>query len=175
MFWIRNLRAPVEEVWPIVSTRRGLERWWIVPPTRFELRVGGEFRHHWTNSIVDFREGSFIDFAEPTGTYLGTGGMRIELLPADSDSTVFVFLDTWGPRVEPPNKEEEQPGGPGTPWAGVAAGWHEMMDRLEATFDDGAPRPAYDELCRFYASYLTNLYRWHRMVQPSDERQTGNS
>lgn len=168
MFWIRNLHAPIRDVWSTVSTKEGLARWWIVPPEHFELRVGGEFRHHWNNTIADFREGAFIDFAEPTGTYKGTGGMRFELTSSGSDSTLFTFLDTWGPRVQPPTGAERQPGGPGTPWAGVAAGWHQMVDGIDGIFDRAAPHPTYDELRRFYSTYLEDLYRLHDMVQRID-------
>jgi uncharacterized protein YndB with AHSA1/START domain len=173
MFWIRTLHAPLRDVWSMVSTQAGLERWWIVPPERFELRVGGEFRHHWNNTIADVREGSFIDFAQPTGAYKGTGGMRFELAASGNDSTLFTFLDTWGPRVIPPGGEEPQPGGAGTPWAGVAAGWHHMMDGIDRIFDLEAPHPTYDELRRFYSTYLSDLYRLHDMVQRIDGRSTG--
>lgn len=165
MFWTRNLAAPIRDVWSMVSTKEGLERWWIVPPRQFELRLGGAFSHHWENTITDFRARTFIDFAEPTGIYKGTGGMRFELAASGNDSTSFTFLDTWGPRVTPPAGEEPQPGGPGTPWAGVAAGWHHMMDGIERIFDPAAPHVTYDELRRFYAFYLKDLYRLHDMVQ----------
>jgi|GEM_PF-1383870 len=172
MFWIRSLCAPVEQVWPMVSTRTGLERWWIVPPTRFELRKGGRFNHHWNNTIVDFREAEYIDFAENSAEYAGTGGMRFELAAANGSSTRFIFLDTWGRDMTPPAETGgEQPGGPGTPWAGVAAGWHAMVDRLERLFDDAAPAHDYEQLSRFYAQYLTDLYRWRRMVQRTEQNR----
>lgn len=166
MIWVRRLKASVAEAWRAASTRDGLARWWIAPPKTFELRVGGLFDHHWRNTITDFRAPVFIDFAENTAAYAGTGGMRFELARAGEDATEFLFLDTWGPDMTPPNAASgEQPGGPGTPWSGVAAGWHAMMDRLERLFDPSAPAHGYEELQRFYAEHLRDLYRLRAMVQ----------
>lgn len=168
MVWTRYLDAPLAEVWSAVSTREGLARWWLVPPKAFELREGGVFDHHWRNTIRGFRTGEHIDFSQNTGAYASTGGMRFELAAAADGSTVFKFLDTWGPAMSPPRSGEaaaEQPGGPGTPWAGVAAGWHRMLDGLEGLFDPDAPTHSYDALIAFYAPYLRDLYRLRDMVQ----------
>lgn len=40
-------------------------------------------------------------------------------------------LDTWESGIETGKGDDgEQAGGPGTPWPGVAAGWHAMVDKL---------------------------------------------
>jgi uncharacterized protein YndB with AHSA1/START domain len=171
MIWIRTLQAPVEQVWETVSTREGLARWWIVPPAEFELRAGGRFKHHWENTITDFRRHEFIDFAEPAGRYAATGGMRFELR-ADGDSTLFAFLDTWGDGMVATGEGvgARQPGGPGTPWAGVAAGWHATIDALETVVSGRDSPHGYDELVRFYEAHLRDLYRWHDMVQRTGSR-----
>ncbi len=167
MIWTRTLHAPIETVWRIVSTRDGLAKWWIVPPSRFELRRGGTFAHHWTNVVTDFEHGAFIDFAENTADYSGTGGMRFELDEVDRETTVFSFLDTWGADMRPPGDAAaaEQPGGAGTPWPGVAAGWHAMVDKLNDVVDGTSAPYGIDALTSFYASYLRDWYRWHDMVQ----------
>ena len=167
MVWIRRLDAPVEEVWRLVSTLDGLAKWWIVPPTVLELRPGGTFKHHWENVVHDLRVGEFIDFREPNGSYAGTGGMRLEV-KADGDGTVFAFLDTWADGIESGGQGgalAQQPGGPGTPWPGVAGGWHHMVDTLEAVATGGSVRHSYEELCDFYVGYLADLYRWSDAVQ----------
>ena len=165
MVWTRQLNAPVATVWRLVSSSEGMAKWWLVPPTTFELRVGGAFRHHWENTVGDFRENEYIDFVEPHGPYASTGGMRIEMR-GDGDATAFAFLGTWGAdaTVAQGDMSAQQPGGPGTPWVGVAAGWHHMVDQLRFVIDDRAPRPSYAELTDFYAGYLRDLYRWNRMT-----------
>ena len=172
MVWLRYLRSPVEQVWPVVSTKDGLETWWVAPPSVFELRVGGAFRHHWDNRITSFEELRYIDFDEPAGAYRGTGGMRFELAPEGEQETAFLFLGTWGPEVcasgsagETPSEIDHQPAGPGTPWPGVAAGWHGMLDQLERLFSDDVPSHSDEELCAFYVRYLAEQFRFLDMVQ----------
>lgn len=173
MVWIRTLEAPIDQVWETVSTLEGLKKWWVVPPSKFELKRGGAFNHHWNNTVVDFEEKAYIDFTENTGDYPGTGGMRFELRKLDDDTTVFMFLDTWGPDMTPPSSGSseggEQPGGPGTPWAGVAAGWHAMVDKLVHVIDDREPEHTYEELQTLYVRYLRDLYRWRAMVERDAE------
>lgn len=166
MLWIRRLNAPIEEVWQTVSTKTGLAKWWVAPPKTFELKKGGTFDHHWVNTVVDYKENQFIDFSENTGAYSATGGMRFELTKIDDNTTMFMFLDTWGPEMTPPNGAGgEQPGGPGTPWSGVAAGWHHMVDKLENVINGREMPHTMDELTEFYIGHLTDLYRWKDMVQ----------
>lgn len=169
MAWVRRLSAPLDRAWEAISTQDGLARWWGMPIHALELRVGGAFNHHWNNTVTAFKEGEYIDFAEPKGSYAGTGGLRFELRP-HREATMFTLLCTWheGSKFEeegPQNPLAHQPGGPGTPWIGVAAGWHSGANSLRRLFDANAPAHSYEDLCRFYAGHLEDMYRWHGMVQ----------
>ena len=177
MVWVRYLQAPIEQVWPVISTREGLAQWWIVPPSEFDLRIGGAFRHHWDNTITGFEAPRYIDIDEPAGAYRGTGGMRFELEPRGSDETAFMFLATWGPEVRASESAsggmpgvDRQPAGPGSPWPGVAAGWHGTVDQLEGLFNDDIPTDRDEDLGAFYARYLEDQFRLLEMVQrvPTD-------
>lgn len=42
MVWIRRISAPQDLVWKTISTKAGLARWWVVPPSSFELKKGDE-------------------------------------------------------------------------------------------------------------------------------------
>jgi uncharacterized protein YndB with AHSA1/START domain len=141
----------VEAVWPLVSTLEGVQQWWLPGASEFDLRPGGTFRHHWQNVIREFREHEFIGF----------DGMRWELRPRDGGSE-FALIDTWGAEAAPtePGLGSEQPGGPGTPWAGVAAGWHGTVDALEAAVTGQPCEERFEERCRYYAAYLRDYYRW---------------
>lgn len=172
MVWVRYLKAPIEQVWPMICTKEGLETWWLVPPSVFDLRIGGAFKHHWDNSITGFEAPRFIDFDEPRGTYRGTGGMRFELADRGDSETAFMFLATWGPDVlasqaaaGEPSQFDRQPAGPGTPWPAVAAGWHGMVDHLERQFGDDVPAHSHEDLCEFYRGYLEDQFRLLGMVQ----------
>jgi len=170
MCWVRNLQSPLDEAWRAVSTLEGLQKWWIVPgcTKTFELKPGGVFAHHWTNEVQRFQEAEYIDFRAYPFSLAGTGGMRFELTPLGAEITRFSFLDTWAPDAQPgqgPAEQIAQPGGAGTPWSGVAAGWHRMIDQLETVLGRAGGFPSYDQLCTFYARHLTDLYRWREMVQ----------
>ena len=54
MLWIRRLSIPIEDVWTAISTKEGLDKWWLTRSVEIDLRPGGLFRHHWTNTVRDF-------------------------------------------------------------------------------------------------------------------------
>ncbi|MEM9805116.1 MAG: SRPBCC domain-containing protein [Cyanobacteria bacterium P01_D01_bin.56] len=180
MCWVRYLQSPIEQVWQTVSTKKGLAKWWIVPPKVFDLRVGGLFSHHWDNRINSYKELSYIDLDEPRGSYRDTGGMRFELAARGNDGTTFMFLSTFGPDVLAseaangmPTKFDQQHAGPGTIWPSVAAGWHGMVDQLERLFSNEVPSYSDEELCDFYLSYLEDQFRLLNMVQRVLEDDSG--
>ena len=76
MVWMRKLDAPVERVWETVSTKEGLSKWWIVNKVEIDLRPGGLFKHHWENTVDDFKNNEYIDFRE---TSVGFCGIHIHL------------------------------------------------------------------------------------------------
>ncbi len=160
MVWIRRLDVPAEHVWRAISTPAGLSRWWTASAIELDLRPGGTFKHDWVGQVIDVREREHIEIQDVP---LGTGGMRLELKP-DGDATLFSFLDTWGARSIPQHAngapEAVQPGGMGTPWAGAAADWHAMVDRLEAHLTAWRPDHSRDRLIAFYATYLKDHFKW---------------
>jgi len=50
MVWIRKLDVPVAQVWEAVSTKQGLEEWWMGRSVEIDLRPGGAFSHHWEST-----------------------------------------------------------------------------------------------------------------------------
>jgi uncharacterized protein YndB with AHSA1/START domain len=166
MVWTRKLDVPVAQVWKAVSTKQGLDNWWMCP-VEIDLRPGGLFAHWWQNTITDLQEHEYIHFGGVPGSV-----MRFELR-ADGQGTVFSFLDTWAADAVPeqtvlPEEADEidryQPGGPGTPWAGVAGGWHGSLDELETYLTGRVLNHSYEHLCRFYAGYLADHFRWRALM-----------
>ena len=53
-----------------------------------------------------------------------------------------------------------QPGGLGTHWSGILAGYHGFVDSLERLVlnKEKDLYPGHDELCRFYTEYLDDKY-----------------
>ena len=153
MVWSRRLDVPVERVWEAMSTQDGLRQWWMPgAPNEIDLRVGGEFRHHWKSTIVGLSEHEYIDLeSEP-----GFGRQRFEVAP-DGDGAIFTFREP----VDATKLDIEF-------YAGPAAGYHCMIDGLEMAltgkqFELGAERDAqgrpaagtYEaDLIEFYREYL---------------------
>jgi|TARA_B100000315_G_scaffold47963_1_gene42692 uncharacterized protein YndB with AHSA1/START domain/effector-binding domain-containing protein/ketosteroid isomerase-like protein len=176
MVWERRLNVPVEKVWEMLTTLEGLKQWWIYgPQTQFDFKLGVEL---WPGKVLDFKEHEYIDIGDNTNDYVGTGGLRVELRRIDANTTLFVFLDTWGGDVGSQSDytdpdpgvplENHSPGGKGTPWPGVAAGWHGMIDNLQKLVDGTEPSHTYQEWTIFYVDYLRDMTRWNAMVQRRD-------
>lgn len=119
MLWVRRLDVPIGEVWTAISTSESLGKWWIGKSVDLDLRAGGLFRHHWTNSVRDFREKEYIDFVGiPGDGAMADNLMRFEIRP-DGDGSVFLFFDAFRGATSPLT----------LPW--TAAGWHGTVDALE--------------------------------------------
>lgn len=67
--------------------------------------------------------------------------------------------------------DTHQPGDPGTPWSSVAAGWHGSIDELETYLTGKALNHSYEDLCRFYAGYLTDHFRWLELMSAKRESE----
>jgi len=151
MLWIRRLNVPVKDVWKTISTKEGLDTWWLTRSVEIDLRPGGLFRHHWTNTIRDFKTNEFIDF-------VGVGGdesppnnlMRVELKP-DEEGTVFSFLDTFNGISNPLS----------LPW--TASGWHGMVDALESALTGRYINNDFGLGGEFYWRYLRDFHKFANM------------
>lgn len=181
MVWMRKLEVPVAQVWEAVSTKQGLDEWWITP-VEIDLRLGGAFSHHWENTITGLKNNEYIDFGDVSGN---PGGERFEL-KVDGSGTIFSLLDTavWPEDLVPGKSQlpaaangidKVQPGGPGTPWSGIAGGWHHSVDKLEAHLTGNALNHSWEDLCRFYAGYLADHFRWLELMTAYRERAKLNS
>lgn len=176
MVWMRHIDAPIERVWDMVSTSEGLSKWFLAgqsQPREIELRRGGKFKHHWDSIVLDFKKHEYIDFGDES--FVGVG-MRFELR-RDGNGTVFAFMDNWhdeftaGPAPEGKPWAAAQPGGKGTPPSGVCAGWHAMVDHLEALLTGKAFTHSYEELSKFYAGYLVDCFRWLELMPAKREAE----
>ncbi|MEL6933177.1 MAG: hypothetical protein AAFO17_08800, partial [Pseudomonadota bacterium] len=83
--------------------------------------------------------------------------MRFEIASVDEARTRFTLLDAIEADVVSVDNET-QPHGPGTIWAGVAAGWHSSVDALERLFNPQLPVQDWHELIEFYEVYLAEQF-----------------
>lgn len=125
----RALPVDRRRVWGAISDPAELSQWFM--ETTMEARVGGRFsfKDGWDGFVSAFEPGSAIAFSADQG-----GQTRFEVADG-ADGTRFRLVDRMAPGAAAPeggsgDPAVRQPGGPGTHWVGVAAGWHDFVDSL---------------------------------------------
>ena len=166
MVWERQFSAHPERIWDAISTRDGLRRWFM--PTRYEIAVNGRFSFDggWEGTVSEVSPLHRVQFDVDgdSGAFL-----RFEMKAANGVS-FFALTDRMGDGVDAgkwkdaPAHRRYQPGGPGTHWSGVAAGYHGFVDALEEHLSGGRVSGSkvsggrvssdYDELCKAYQRVL---------------------
>ena len=150
MLWVRRIEVPVERVWPIISTKEGLDQWWL-GRVEIDLKPGGLFKHHWNNKVRDFREMEFINFGPSDEEGAPNHLMRFAIAP-DGDATIFSFLDTFEGSDSPLT----------LPW--IASGWHGTVDALEHALTGRKIETDFGLGGEFYWRYLRECHAIASMV-----------
>ena len=156
MVWERRLPVPPEPLWDALSTRDGLGRWFM--PTRYEIAVNGRFAFDggWEGTVSEASPFQHVQFDADGG---GGACLRFEMA-AGNGVCFFALIDRMGAGVDADNWPDApvhrryQPGGPGTHWSGVAAGYHGFVDALEEHLAGGTVASDYDDLCKAYRRVL---------------------
>ena len=156
MVWERRFSAPPERLWDALSTKDGLRRWFM--PTRYEIEVHGRFSFDggWEGTVSEAAPCRHIQFDVDGGS---GAFLRFEM-EAGNGACLFALIDRMGDGVDAnnwpaaPAHRRHQPGGPGTHWSGVAAGYHGFVDALEEHLSGGGVSSDYDELCKAYQRVL---------------------
>lgn len=158
----RVLETDMASAWEYLATPAKVETWMF--PVQFEPRPGASFNflpEGWHGKIGIFEHGREIRFDAVAG-----GWTWFRLASIDGE-TVFTLLDFMAPDyVVPPeirrhhdSLDTDQPGGQGTHWQGVLAGWHQGMDTLQDTFSGAKREWDYDALCRLYDILIADYHR----------------
>ena len=160
--WKRQLVVEPERLWSAIATRQGLALWFM--PTRFEIEEGGRFAFGggWAGIVSEARPLRHVQFNVEGG---GGGNLRFEMEPNDG-GCLFSLVDRMGEGADPkyilgPDAAAHrihQPGGPGTHWSGVAAGYHVFVDSLEGHITGVEKVSDYVEMCKTYQQILERRF-----------------
>lgn len=158
----RVLPASPEALWDLIATKNGMARWFM--PTTDEVMAGErfDFQGGWGGTVAEYVRPRHVVFT-PDGAEDAFLRFDIE---ADGDGCVFRLTDRMGSAVDAaklfpdaPDYDKFQPGGPGTHWSGVLAGYHGFVDALEQQVTGTTAKPFdYDAACR---AYMRILSAWH--------------
>lgn len=156
MEFTRTLQTALPTAWKFITEAEELSAWMF--ETKLELRVGGRFEFPtWGGSIGKLEASSCIRFVADEGGY-----SEFQIEPLGQHQTLARIIDYLPAHLEVPqhvkNESDKrisaQPGGPGTHWAGVLAGWHNGSDSLEAHARNEQPRTKYGPLALMYSDLL---------------------
>ena len=126
--------------------------------TDLELQIDGkyEFKDGWSGWIGDFREHQFIQFNSSNESFT-----RFELKPGPK-VTELHLIDRLPPDITAPSDnhlQNRQPGGKGTHWVGLLAGWHDFLNGLKSHLGQEKIEDNYETLCAQYVNFLQKQYQ----------------
>ena len=160
----RTLRTDLKSAWEFLANPKQLETWMF--PAEFEAKPCAPFKFApagWYGTIGVFEEGRELRFDAVAG-----GWTWFSLDSVDGE-TVFRLRDYIPPNFVVPDEiqrdwrslDDAQPGGEGTHWQGVLAGWHCGVDTLVDSFIGQKHVWDYDAISRLYRVLIANYHR-HR-------------
>ena len=156
------LATNVETAWAYVSEPKKLSSWAI--PVEFEPKLGGRFQFsppEWYGTLGVYDEGKAIRFDSVKG-----GWTALEVAGNDKASTL-ILRDYLPPEFELPASDKDgpdahlfnQPGGKGTHWHGVLAGWHSGLSDLRNRWDSEVVSLDYATLTTLYDLLIRDYHR----------------
>lgn len=161
VFFERIFPVSVEQLWQAVATREGLGHWFM--PTAYEIEENGRFAFEdaWQGTVTQLEPFRVIEFT-PQDT--AAAYLRFEISQTGS-GVLFRLIDRMEPEKEAAAVIPEaapdmiyQPGGPGTPWSGLVAGYHSFIDALAEYLLGELPQDDYELLCKKYTAVLDQWY-----------------
>ena len=157
-----KLKADVALTWTYMADPEKLSSWAI--PVTFEPRLGGAFQflpEEWCGTIGVYVEGREIRFDAKRGGWTSLS------VSAAHDHSIFTLRDYLPPDFELPEANTtgpdahlfDQPGGQGTHWHGVLAGWHTGLEDLRSRFGVKKQSFNYEGIDKLYDLLIRSYHR----------------
>lgn len=162
LVWERRLAVDVRKLWGAIATQEGLGHWFM--PTRHQVEEGGPFSFEggWDGTITRIEPPRLIEFTPADGP---DGYLRFAIVDEGNGVCLFRLTDRMGDLADAgalfpdaPEHQVYQPGGAGTHWSGVVAGYHGFVDALESWLT-GVRKPFdHDQMSRRYMAVLDGWF-----------------
>lgn len=144
-----------ERLWNAISKTEELNQWFM--KTEWDFQVGGKFTFEggWEGWIEELSEFEFIQFNSSNKSFT-----RFDLKPAKNGMLLLLTDQISQDLVAPPGDDIHsfQPGGQGTHWTGLLAGWEDFLLALESHLANKEIEDHFDPLCLKYKSLLEKKY-----------------
>lgn len=160
----RVLQTDIKTAWEFLANPDKLQLWMF--GAEFEAMPGADFNFApdgWHGRIGVFEEGRELRFDAVKGGWTWFSLASVE------GSTVFTLRDYMAPELVIPDEirssadvarlKDDQPGGEGTHWQGVLAGWHTGVDDLRGLFSGTRTHWDYEALCELYNLLIIDYHR----------------
>ena len=150
-----HYQVPKERLWNAISKTEELNQWFM--KTEWDFREGGKFTFEggWEGWIEKLNEFEFVQFNSSAKSFT-----RFDLKPAENGTELHLTDQIPLDLVAPPDKNIHniQPGGQGTHWVGLLAGWDDFLLALESHLANKEIEDHFDHLCLKYKSLLEKKY-----------------
>ncbi len=144
-----------ERLWNALSNTAALSQWFM--KTEWDFREGGRFKFEggWEGWIEALREFEFIQFNSSTKSFT-----RFDLKPMKNGAELQLTDQLPQDLVAPQGDalHNLQPGGQGTHWVGLLAGWDDFLLALEHYLANKEIEDHFDHLCLKYKDHLEKKY-----------------
>ena len=150
-------RYPIskERLWKALSDTGELEQWFM--KTEWDFQVGGKFKFEsgWDGWIEALREFEYLQCNSSNNAFT-----RFDLKPVEN-GTELHLTDQIPKDLASPQEDticNMQPGGKGTHWVGLLAGWEDFLLALGNHTTNTEIEDHFDRLCLKYKDLLQEKY-----------------
>ena len=160
-----SIPVPIEQTWKALTEKQELDQWFF-RSAKIDFKVGTlfTFQTGWEGWIEEFLALSHIQYNTSKDSFT-----RFETR-ANSGNSLFRLIDKFHPTALCPENLppvpgipdhilRNQPGGIGTHWVGIVAGWHKIIDALQNHLCGTKSQLDQIELCLHYDNFLTQYWK----------------
>ncbi|MEM1340288.1 MAG: SRPBCC domain-containing protein [Bacteroidota bacterium] len=151
--------VPKVQLWHAITKPEELENWFM--KTEIDIRVGGKFafKGGWKGWIENLKVFEYIQYNSSLESFT-----RLDIISTKNGVELHLKDQIPEDMIAPtdPGIQHIQPGGNGTHWVGLLAGWHDFLLALHSHLLREEVEDHFDLLCLKYRKILNDRYALKR-------------